>query len=115
MFPHGLAIKYDGKIYPCGDAREHDLFCMGNISNRPLYETIQEYIDSENSKIISEYVSNDISECNDCIYENLCNRGCRVRAYKFHGKFLAPDPFCCKIFKNDNPNSSINCIFWGEK
>jgi radical SAM protein with 4Fe4S-binding SPASM domain len=115
IFPHTLAIKYDGNVYPCGDAREHSLFCMGNITTRSLHETIQDYVNSENSKILQNYVSNDIFECNNCHSKIVCNRGCRVRAYKFNGEFLSPDPFCCRIFNDNFSDISMGCLFWGEK
>ena len=114
VFPQLLAIKYDGGLYPCPEAREHGFFCMGNITNRSLNDTIQDYLNSENAKVMFEHISNDIQKCNNCNSKDVCNRGCRVRAYKFHGEFLAPDPFCCKIFNNDFPDIPIGCLFWGE-
>jgi MoaA/NifB/PqqE/SkfB family radical SAM enzyme len=59
--------------------------------------------------------SKDIFECNKCQSQEVCNRGCRLRAFNFHGTFLAPDPFCCKIFNNDFPDTPIGDLFWGEK
>jgi len=115
MFPYGLGIKYDGSVYPCAVARDYGVLYMGNITNRSLHDAIQDFMSSENAKIINEYVSNDISECNNCFSKEVCNRGCRVRAYKFYSKLSAPDPFCCKIFNNDFPDIPMNCLFWGEK
>ena len=115
MFPHQLGIKYDGTVYPCAVARDYGIFYMGNLNERPIKDIVYDYLKSEKSKELLEYKCNNIPECNECSQKDVCSRGCRARAYKFFGKLLAPDPFCCKLFDKDFSDIPINCVFWGEK
>ena len=115
MFPLGLGIKYDGNVYPCAVARDYNLFCMGNLNEQSLYEIVNNYFESEEGKKIKQYKSNDINKCNECKMNNVCNRGCRVRAYKYFGNLMEPDPFCCRLYKNEFSEESINCLFWGTR
>jgi len=114
-FPHVMAIKYDGGVYPCPEAREHGFFYMGNVNEKPLEHIIEEYLASDESAKLFNHALNKINECDGCIANDICNRGCRLRAYKYHGIFLAPDPFCCKIFRNDFSEEQIGKLFWGIK
>lgn len=116
MFPLGLGIRYDGNVYPCAVARDYDLFCMGNLNDFSLDEIIMSFESTPSGKIICSYIDNsNISECNNCKSNNICNRGCRIRAYKLFGKLEAPDLFCCRIFGEENSNICINNLFWGDR
>lgn len=114
MFPHQLGIKYDGTVYPCAVARDYGLFCMGNINEKSISDIVSDYLISDDARELLAYKDNRISECQDCESKNVCNRGCRIRAFKYYGKLLAPDPFCCKLFRHGFDSTPINCIFWGE-
>lgn len=114
MFPYGLGIRYDGNVYPCAVARDYDLFCMGNISDKTIDEVIESFLRTPEGKAILSYEKNDIQKCNSCEANKICNRGCRIRAYKFFGDLLEPDLFCCRIFNQDSTNISLNRLFWGE-
>ena len=115
MFPHGLGIKYDGGVYPCAVARDYGLLEMGNLNRESLASIVESYPGSLSGEAVLQYVGNDIEECNSCDEKLRCNRGCRVRALKYHGNLLSPDPFCCRIIKNEHADESINCLFWGKK
>lgn len=113
MFPHGLGIRYDGNVYPCAVARDYDLFCMGNINDTSLDSVLRGFVSSEAYGILGKYTSNDIGACNGCKAESECNRGCRIRAYKFFHELLKPDPFCCYLYQVDFTDSDLNRLFWG--
>lgn len=115
MFPYQLGIRYDGNVYPCAVARDYGIFCLGNINDKSIMEIVNEYIKTSKAQELLNYMNNVIPECNECVSKDICNRGCRARAYKFFGKLLSPDPFCCKLYKKDFLDIPINCVFWGEK
>lgn len=115
MFPMGLGIRYDGNVYPCAVARDYDMFCMGNLTYCSLKELLANFVKTEEGHLICAYRDNKIDECEKCNSNLLCNRGCRIRAYKLFGNFDAPDLFCCRIFNERGFESKLNDLFWGVK
>ena len=112
-YPIELAIKYDGNVYPCTEAREHNEFLIGNILNKPITDVLAEYETMENKKFVCPEAHNEI--CDSCPANNICNRGCRLRALRFYGNISSPDPFNCRIFNNKYLDIPIGQLFWGEK
>ena len=112
LFPNELAIKYDGGVYPSAVAQDYDILLMGNVLNKNIEDVINSYVCSDEFNKL-KYDINKIDECNKCKAKNICNKGCRERAYKVYSTLSAPDPFCCKIYKNEFPDVSISDIFWG--
>lgn len=110
-FPDELAIKYDGNIYPCTEAREHNEYVMGNILNKSLNEVIEQY-ELNNKHLPCRTIS--VYECNICDYNSICKQGCRLRAFRYYGDFSKPDPFTCRIFKKDFKDIPIGKLMWGE-
>lgn len=115
MFPYQLGIKYDGTVYPCAVARDYGAFLMGNINDKPISDVVNDFLKTPAALDLLNYTDGEISECSDCPSSRRCNRGCRIRAYKFYGTLQAPDPFCCKLYENKHSDIPINCVFWGEK
>lgn len=115
IFPHQLGIKYDGSVYPCAVARDYGIFCMGNINERPIKDIVNSFLETEKALELLSYNNNDFEDCFNCVAKEICNRGCRARAYKFFDRLQAPDPFCCKLFDVNYNDIPINCIFWGEQ
>lgn len=112
-FPKEIAIKYDGNVYPCTEAREHNEYVMGNITDTPLYKVIDSYELNEFNKLVcKELLPN---QCTTCISSDICNKGCRLRAKHFFGDFNAPDPFNCRIFNDEFSDTPIGKLFWGNK
>ena len=114
MFPYQLGIRYDGTVYPCAVARDYGIFCLGSIYEKPIATLVDDFIQSDAASELLNYCSNDIPECSMCEAKDICSRGCRARAYKYYGRLLAPDPFCCKLFEHGFNDVPINCVFWGE-
>lgn len=115
MYPQGLGISFDGGVYPCAVARDYGLLKMGNLNEQSLESIIEGFPQTDNGRIVLGYLCNDIDECKECADEQRCNRGCRVRALKYFGDILRPDPYCCRIIRGDHKSESINRLFWGEK
>lgn len=111
-YPQELAIKYDGGVYPCTEAREHDEYLIGNITNRSLSDILDEYESYPENKFACPKAN--VEACRHCPHHSVCNHGCRLRALRFHGNFLGPDPFNCRIYKNENIAVPIGQLFWGE-
>ena len=112
-YPIELAIKYDGNVYPCTEAREHNEFLIGNILNKSITDVLADYESNASKKFICPEAHNAV--CDNCSANNVCNRGCRLRALRFHGDMSAPDPFNCRIFNNEYLDIPIGQLFWGEK
>jgi len=114
IFPNVLAIKYDGGIYLSPVAADYDLLCMGNVNENSIKTIVENYSQSEEFKKIISIDSMQIEECNGCKISHICNRGCRMRALKFFGNMLKPDPFYCRVMNNDYDKIPISKLFWGE-
>lgn len=112
-YPNELAIKYNGNVYPCTEAREHDEFLIGNITNQTLEQLLQKYENSDQEKLRCKDIK--IKACEVCQYNNACNFGCRLRARRFNGDFASPDPFNCRIFNNKFSDVPIGKLIWGKK
>lgn len=111
-FPHELAIKYNGEVFPCTEAREHDVFSMGNITDRSLDDVIQTYEINCCEKLnCQEYV---VEQCGDCPSKRLCKQGCRLRALRYHGDLRMSDPFNCRIYRDKHKETPLGRLFWGE-
>lgn len=113
IFPKVLSIKYDGGVYISPLAGDYDMFCFGNINKNNIEDICYTFYQSDKFKQISTLNVMEIEECNRCEVSDLCNRGCRLRALKFYGDILKPDPFYCKIFLNKFSDIAIGRLFWG--
>ncbi len=111
-YPNELAIKYDGNVYPCTEAREHNEFLMGNVTNKSLEEVLRAYDESDQEKLDCKNVK--IEKCLKCRHKNICNSGCRLRALRFNGDFFSHDPFNCRIYNNEYTNIPIGKLLWGK-
>lgn len=115
IFPNVLCLKYNGNVYISPVASDYDIFCMGNIENESLAKICEQYYQSNEFKELCTIDSRKIQECNECIESNRCDRGDRLRAYKFFGELNAPDPFLCRVYINEYDNKTIGDLFWGIK
>ncbi len=112
-YPYELAIKYNGNVYPCTEAREHDEYLIGNITDKTLDELLKEYEEGGHKKLECKDVK--IEKCTKCRHKSICNSGCRLRALRFHGNMCAPDPFNCRVFQDEYKGYAIGKLFWGIK
>lgn len=110
-FPNEIAIKYNGEVFPCTEAREHDEFSMGNITSRSIADVISTYDNSTENKMKCRDIR--VESCAQCEFNEICHQGCRLRALHYHGDMNAPDPFTCRVFKNEFLEVPIGLLFWG--
>jgi len=114
IFPGNLSIKYDGTVYPCGFARDMDVFPMGNIMINNIQDVIKKFCDSPDGQEIIRFENKKlIQECAQCEKISICTQGCRIRAKKAFNNLMKPDPFACFIYKNEYNEKSASDIFWG--
>ena len=81
-----------GNVYPCQFAQLEELR-IGNVRQRKFSEI---WNDSKNP-ILSAFRNKTKhlkGKCGVCAYKELCNGGCRIRAYVEYGDPWAEDPFC---------------------
>ncbi len=112
-FPNELAIKYNGDVFPCTEAREHNEYSMGNILKKSIACVIDEYSNKNNNKLNCSQIK--VKKCQLCNFKNICQQGCRLRAKHFFESFNAPDPFNCRVFNKEYIDIPIGKLFWGEK
>ena len=114
LFPNGISVNYDGNVYPCSIARDFKMFPLGNINEHSIGYIIESFCADDASNVFFNYISNNqIHKCRSCKNNSVCNQGCRMRALKFNGDLLSPDPFCCKIYNGEYENIDYSNIYWG--
>lgn len=110
-FPNEIAIKYNGEVFPCTEAREHDEYSMGNITEVSIDDVISDYVLNNHNKLECKAV--EVEKCASCSSRAMCSQGCRLRAKHFFGEFNKPDPFNCRVFNDDFSDIAIGKLFWG--
>ncbi len=116
VFPESISIKYDGTVFPCSVARDMNLFPMGNVDKTNLPSILNKFCFSEIGMSLLNYTSpEEIGECSVCPKNEMCNRGCRIRAYKWNDDIKTPDPFACKVYMGKFECKNISDVFWGVK
>lgn len=113
IFPYVLAVKYDGCVYISPIASDYALMSIGDINSEDIAAICDKYYESDNFKQLENLDVNSIKKCNCCSASNICDRGNRLRALKFHGDIMAPDPFLCRIYLDEYKNIAIGDLFWG--
>lgn len=115
IFPNILTIKYDGNVYMSPVAGDYELFCLGNIKDTILEDLCNDFYKSATFSFMSNISADRIDECKSCSVNDICDGGCRFRAYKFFGDLLKPDPFYCRIYLDKYNDIPLGKLFWGEK
>lgn len=83
-----VAVDYNGNIALCQMMFNEPI---GDINSNGIFEVMREQIvmPELRQKIVDEY-----SECNQCIWKNVCAGGCPVFTYKQFGKINTASPYC---------------------
>ncbi|NLM29416.1 MAG: SPASM domain-containing protein, partial [Methanomicrobiales archaeon] len=87
-------IDPSGNIYPCQFA-QFDEFLAGNIRDRPFSSL---WNDPDN-RVLAAFRAGESdpgSQCGACGWQEVCDMGCRVRAYVQHGDLDGGDPLCLR-------------------
>lgn len=85
-------VSSTGDVYPCGYLPVH----AGNIkqqSFRDIWTNAQVFKDLRDTSKLK-------GKCGRCEFKNVCS-GCRARAYAATGDYLAEEPYCIYIPKNE--------------
>lgn len=94
-----LAIRSDGKIFPCVYAFHDNRFCMGSIINQNL----DSIWSSSNWDLFRGQVKlTQLIDCKNCEYKENCDiKICRLRSYYDNNNFYSKPPNCIKDFGMD--------------
>lgn len=113
IFPYVLAVRYDGGVYISPMASDYELLCIGNINNETIDDICKKYYNSKDFKKLHNIDVSSIQKCSSCSVVHLCGRGNRLRALKFFGDIMAPDPFLCRIYLDEYKDIPVGKLFWG--
>lgn len=78
-------------VIPCGILEN---FNCGNLREKSLKEIWNNSEGLNFIRRISEFRVDEISTCKDCIYNPICDGGCRGDMFNYIGDWLAPHIFC---------------------
>ncbi|MHA1769516.1 MAG: radical SAM protein [Candidatus Thorarchaeota archaeon] len=84
-----VAIEPNGDIYPCVFFPHTPQVKVGNILRddfHTLWTTSQVLLELRDKDLLQDH-------CGSCEYRYVCG-GCRARALRYNGSYLAPDPGC---------------------
>ncbi len=87
---HFFAITAGGDMIPCGEFIALKEFYGGNIFNSP----IEKAISSEPFKKIRGRIVEKISECDTCLYRNICGAPCPAEVYSLSKDLNKISPYC---------------------
>lgn len=85
-----IAINPNGDVHPCGKFGADEGFKLGNIKTH----SIDEIMESEVNKYLLKRKVNDIKECNECEFKEMCRGGCFYNAYLATGSPFEKDSMC---------------------
>jgi len=87
-------IDPSGNIYPCQFA-QFDEFLVGNIRDRPFSSLWND----PGNRVLAAFRAGESdpgSRCGACGWQEVCDMGCRVRAYVQRGDLDGGDPLCLR-------------------
>jgi AdoMet-dependent heme synthase len=84
-------ITATGKVVPCEGLSD---FVGGDIRRTSLKEIWQRSDEFAKVRALSEVLVGDLSDCQPCAYNAICDAGCRAVAYLVTGDLLSRDPWC---------------------
>ena len=87
-------IDPSGNIYPCQFA-QFDEFLVGNIRDRPFSSLWND----PGNRVLAAFRAGESdpgSQCGACGWQEVCDMGCRVRAYVQRGDLDGGDPLCLR-------------------
>ncbi|MFQ5645598.1 MAG: peptide-modifying radical SAM enzyme CbpB [bacterium] len=85
-----FTVMSDMSATPCGEFIGLKEFRTHNLKN----DSVEEILDSPAFKLVRERVVENIEECRECLYRNLCGAPCPAEVYSQTGKLNNPSPYC---------------------
>jgi His-Xaa-Ser system radical SAM maturase HxsB len=91
-----MSYNYNGDIFPCDEARAHEIFNLGNVCEKRYKEVIA----SPKAQNMIKAAVNETLYCDACIYKPFCG-ACPVMSYAEEGNIIPKiaKNSRCKIFK----------------
>jgi|GEM_PF-4898312 len=89
-----ITIDVDGNLYPCQFLQKPE-FIVDNIYEIGFHDAY--------SRSVSKYkplYDKSLSECKDCEFDLLCDKGCRASSYYSKGDIQKSDIYCSTIYKS---------------
>ncbi len=93
-----LSILPDGKVGLCGEAKDIEEFCFGNICEDTI-RTI--WNNSGNLNKMREETEDIQGVCRECNYNRICRGGCRIAAYLYGNTINSPNPVADTYYKKN--------------
>lgn len=85
-----VIITPDGSVLPCRRCFDITDAMLGSVIDKSL----QEIYNSEKAAYFRSFNVNNLEDCNDCYYKDVCGGLCRLEAFSATGSFAGKDPFC---------------------
>ncbi|RMD60055.1 MAG: peptide-modifying radical SAM enzyme CbpB, partial [Nitrospirae bacterium] len=83
-------VLADSNTTPCGEFIPIGDYRGGDIREHPIEEILQ----SEPFKRVRSRIVEEIEECSNCIYRNICGAPCPGEIHETDGTMFAPSPYC---------------------
>jgi uncharacterized protein len=85
-----FSITADGNAYPCGEFIGMEEFFGGNIFS----ESIEEITSSKNFHRVVQRAVEEIPECRECLFRNMCGAPCPAEIYSTEGNMFSKSYYC---------------------
>ncbi len=86
-----FAIKSNGDIIPCNALRS---CVLGNLFREDITSILTSSEEMNNLRMLNSRRVDNIPGCGDCLYNPVCDGGCRADALHAQGNLFAPHPYC---------------------
>ena len=83
-----LSIRSDGRVYMCMQAEICPNALMGNYKENSLLDIWEKRFDNILFK------KREIKGCSNCIYNGVCNAGCKARSLQKFDNINTPEIYC---------------------
>lgn len=83
-----VSVDVIGDMYPCRFLN-YEKLRLGNILDDGFKGII-----NFNQIVSKQFDVDNINECRNCEYKNMCQGGCRARSYHHNGTLFSPDIYC---------------------
>lgn len=85
-----FAVTAEGSAYPCGEFIGMEKFLGGNIFS----DSIGDIAASKNFGEVTERAVENIPECKECLFRNMCGAPCPAEIYSTDGTMLSKSHYC---------------------
>ena len=90
-----FTVMADGTVAPCGEFIGLTDFQGPNI----VEESVEQTMSADSFKTVRSRVVENITECSQCLYRNICGAPCPAEVYALSGDLNSVPPYC-EFYKN---------------